>query len=199
MRIATPFMATLALMTMVDAYAQAPPPPDPDNRSAEVTISDDALQFRYFTDAGKVGVDQGTLSFGAFLGEARDVVLTAGLLVPFDFNLGRLDVRLGPQAYAALLQDENSDVFALALGAQVRLPLAPSRNMAIVGTAYYSPDVTTFGSADNVTDLEARLELRVTRSIVGMIGYRWFELDLTDAPTRRPQDEFFVGGRWLFD
>jgi hypothetical protein len=199
MRTAKLSIIACALVIMATAHAQAPPRPDSDSRAAEVALSDGTLQLRYFSEGAKVGVDQGSLSLGAFMGEERDLVLTGGVLVPVDFNLGRLSVSLGPQAYAALLQEENSDVFALALGMQARYLLARERNMAVVGSAYYSPDVTTFGSADNITDLEARLEMRVTRSIVGFAGYRWFELDLLDTRQRKLQEEIFIGGRWLFD
>jgi hypothetical protein len=113
-----------------------------------------------------------------------------------DLELGAFEIDFGPQAYAALLEEENEDVFAIALGVEARLNLVPSRALAVVGTAFYSPDVLTFGSADNVTDFAARAEIRLRERIVGFAGYRWFELDLLMREERRLQNEIFAGVRW---
>src|SRR5690606_8286401 len=98
--------------------------------------------------------------------------------------------------YAALLSDENNDVFALALGVTARLDLVRSRGLAIVGSAFVSPDVLTFGSADNLTDFMARAEIELTDRLIGFAGYRWFELDLLMRQELRLQNELFAGVRW---
>lgn len=168
------------------------------NRSAAaIALSDQTLQLRYVTDGDRVNVDDAAVSFGAFLGEERDVVLSAGLQFPTELNFGRrLAIALGPEVYAALLEEENSDVFALALGAQVRYEIARGRGLALAGHAYYSPDILTFGSADNLVDLEARVELRLARRLTGFAGHRWFEMDLLMRQERELQNELFAGIRW---
>lgn len=169
----------------------------PSERAIEVALSDEALQFRYRSDGSIVNVKQGRLYAGLFVSEDRDVVGSAALLVPIDVPLGkRLSLQLGPQAYMALLSDEeNSDVLALALGAELRFALLSERQIELVGSGYYSPDVITFGSADNLFDLEARIEARLTERAVGILGARWFELDLTTGDERTLQDELFLGVR----
>ena len=57
----------------------------------------------------------------------------------------------------------------------------------------------TFGTADNLTDLSARVELRVQPRLTVFGGMRWFEFDLTeDAGTRTLQEELFAGLSWSF-
>ena len=122
--------------------------------------------------------------------------LPAAILFDTDLELGPFQVRLGPQAYAALLNEENEDVFALAISASVRFDLIPSRGVALVGSANWSPDITTFGSADNLSDFMARAEMRLSDRVTGFAGYRWFRLDLTERERKTLQNELFAGVHW---
>jgi len=98
-----------------------------------------------------------------------------------------------------LLEEENNDVSVVSLGADLRLLLNRELGLALSGQAYYAPDILTFGSADNLTDLSARLELGLADRVTIFGGMRWFEFDLTDgAGTRTLQEELFVGLGYRF-
>jgi hypothetical protein len=186
--IATAFL-TSAVAT--PALAQT----DPVQRSIELALSEETAQLRYDTPTS-AGGENSRMFYTLFLSEERDVVGSAALLLDSDLQLGPFDFHFGPQAYVALLDEENEDVFALSLGLEARFNLVPSRGIAIVGSAFYSPDVLTFGAADNLTDFMARAEIRLNEQLVGFAGYRWFELDLLDRDERRLQNEVFAGVRW---
>jgi hypothetical protein len=192
MRIAIVLSAAFAQLIAFSSHAQSS---REEGRSLELALSNETAQVRYDTPADTGGRDS-RMFYGLFLSEERDVVGSAALLLDSDLKIGPFDVRFGPQAYAALLDDENEDVFALALGLEARLNLVPSRSIAIVGSAWYSPDVVTFGSADNLTDFMARAEMRLNERLLGFAGYRWFELDLLERQERRLQNEIFAGVRW---
>ena len=168
----------------------------PTERAIELAMSDETAQVRYIDDTEFGGQGNNELSYALFLSEERDVVGSAGVLIPSNLNLGEFEIRFGPQAYAALLSEENNDVFALAFGLDARLNLARNRGLAVVGSAYWSPDVLTFGSADNLRDFMARAELQLTNQLLGFGGYRWFELDLLERQERGLQNEIFIGVRW---
>lgn len=171
-----------------------------DTRStAEIALSNDTLQLRYITSGKLVGVDQGRLSGTFFLSEERDVVFSAGLVFPTSLEFGRLSVLVGPQVYAALLEDENQDVMSLSLGAELRYLLNEKLDLAVSGYAYYAPDILTFGSADNLHDFAARVELGLAPRVTLFGGMRWFEFDLTEGQgTRTLQQEVFVGLGYQF-
>lgn len=189
-------VAVPALLVAAEAGAQTQDAPQ---RTAEVALSNDTLQLRYTGSGELVGVDRSQFNGGFFLGEERDSVLDAGLLFPVDIGVRRLQVSFGPQAYAALLRDENDDVMAVSVGTQVRFLIDPNRGLAVAGRAYYAPDILTFGSADNLTDLSARVEMRVASQLQAFAGMRWFEFDLTDGSgTRTLQEEMFVGVGYRF-
>jgi hypothetical protein len=166
----------------------------------EVALSDESLQLRY-RDAGRnVDVGHGGRASGAlFLSEDRDIVLNGDLLFPAQLAFDRLQLLFGPRAYAALLEDENTDVFAVSLGVEMRFLIDPGSGLAVAGQAFYAPDILTFGTADNLTDLSARLELQLQPRLTVFGGMRWFEFDLiNDLGTRTLQEELFAGLSWSF-
>ena len=185
-------ICAIALFIGVPAAAQQIE--ETDGEAAELALSNDTLELRYLAkmDSG----DQGRLVGGVFLGEERDLVLDAGMMFGVDLDR-RFNLAFGPQLYAALLRDENQDVMALSLGGELRFYFDPQRRFAISGRAFYAPDILSFGSADNLTDLSARAEMQVSERVMAFAGMRWFEFDLIDGGGERTlQEEVFVGMRY---
>ena len=171
----------------------------PSGHEVDVALSNDTLELRYITGGKKLGVEDSRFSGAFFLSEDRDIVLSGGLVFPLDFNFGRLSVLAGPQVYAALLNEENNDVMAVSLGAELRFVINEKRDFAVAGRAYYAPDILTFGSADNLTDFSAQAEIEIADQMKAFAGMRWFELDLTEGGgTQTLQDEVFVGLGYRF-
>lgn len=170
-----------------------------DRPRAEIALSDDTLQLRYIDNGANIDVGRGSrVSGGFFLSESRDIVLSGDVLFPAQLDWDRLQILFGPRAYAALLEDENTDVFAVSLGAELRYELDRNSGLALAGQAFYAPDILTFGSANNLTDLSARLEIRLQPRLTVFGGMRWFEFDLTEGGQRTLQEELFAGVGWKF-
>lgn len=165
---------------------------------AQLALSNDTAEARYLTSGSKAGVDSARrISGGVFLSEERDIVFDAELLFPADLELGPISMNFGPRAYAALLQEENNDIMAFSIGAEVRFDIERRTGLAVVGHAFYAPDILTFGSADNLTDLSARAEIRLAERLIGFAGMRWFRFDLTEGGGHEDlQDEVFVGASY---
>lgn len=171
----------------------------PSGHEVDVALSNDTLEMKYVTGGSQVGVENSRFAGAFFLSEDRDIVLSAGLTFPLDFNFGRLSLLAGPQVYAALLNEENNDVMAVSVGAELRFVINEKRDFAIAGHAYYAPDILTFGSADNLTDFSAQAEIAIADRMKAFAGMRWFELDLTEGGgTQTLQDEVFVGLGYRF-
>jgi hypothetical protein len=165
-------------------------------RSAELALSNQTIELRYRAPSAIGGQPNSEVNYAVFLSEARDIVVSAALLFDTNLDFGRFQVRLGPQVYAALLEQENNDVFSLAVGGQVRYEFVRSRKIAIVGSGYWAPDVLTFGQADNIKDFTVRGEMQLADRFIGFVGYRWFELDLLMGETQKLQNELFAGINW---
>jgi hypothetical protein len=172
---------------------------EPEGSAAELALSDETLQLRYITRGDAIGIEDSRVSGTFFLSEQRDIVLSAGLLFPSTLELGRLSILFGPQVYAALLEEENNDVMSISVGTEIRFLLNRPMGLALAGQAYYAPDILTFGSADSLTDLSARLEVGIAQSLVAFGGMRWFEFDLVGGSGERTlQEEVFVGFGYRF-
>jgi hypothetical protein len=194
-----PLAALAASLALVANLAAAQESESAEDSIGELALSNDTLQLRYETVGDAVGVDGSRLSGAFFLSEERDIVLSAGLAFPAGIDLGPLSVAVGPQVYAALLEDENNDVMSVSVGAQVRFLVNRSLDLAVAGHAYYAPDILTFGSADNLTDLMARAEIGFGDKVIAFGGMRWFEFDLTTGMGERTlQEEVFVGFGYRF-
>ena len=195
MRFST-FAFVLASVVSVSALHAQQRGREDSTRAVELSLSDEAGEVRYRGPTSIGGQPDTESTYAVFLSEDRDIVGSAAILFNTDLNLGPLQLRLGPQAYAALLDEENEDVFALAISASVRFDVVPSRGIALVGSANWSPDILTFGSADNLTDFMARAEMRLSDRVIGFAGYRWFRLDLTERERNTLQNELFAGIHW---
>jgi YfaZ precursor len=167
--------------------------------TGEIALSNETLQLRYLGGAKQQVAGSSQVQGTVFLSEDRDLVLSAAVLFPVDFNLGSLSISFGPQIYAALLHEENDDIMALSVGLKARYLVLPGLKMSVGAEAFYAPDILTFGSADNLTDLSARVEFDVASNVMVFGGYRWFEFDLTEGGgTQTLQEQAFAGFGYRF-
>lgn len=192
---------TLAHLTLVVAgLAAAATCARAQDTYGEIALSDESIQLRYLrseTDA-PVGDEPGELGFGLFLSEARDIVATGHYFFEADrLRFNKLSFKVGPVAYAAMLNELNTDVFSLAIGAEIRLRFLERQELDIVGTAAYAPDVLTFGSADKLWDVTGRVEIPLTDRVIGFGGYRLFEIDLLEG-TEELEESLILGVRYRF-
>ncbi len=175
--------------------AQTPPPPE-DARAVEFSLSDRAGQFRYVTPE-RLGGIRTAVNYGFFLNENRDSVGTAALLFRSNLELGPFSLRVGPQLYAALLGNQNrDDVVAIAFGGELRYDIIRKYDIALVGSAFYSPTILAFGKLNSMTDFWARAEMRILPRMTLFAGYRWFKFNMSEEPNRTLQNAVLVGVRW---
>lgn len=191
-------MCASVLLTVI--VAGMPHPLFAQDSFGEIALSDESIQLRYLRlqDRSDIGNAPGELGFGLFWTENRDFVASSNYFVEASrLRFNRLTLMAGPVAYAAMLNTENTDVFALALGAEARFELLRRQELDIVGRAAYAPDILTFGSADQLWDVTARAELPLTDRIIGFGGYRLFEIDLLQG-TNELEESIHLGIRYEF-
>ena len=190
---------TALMMSLLASFSAIAQDATDAQSALEAALSNDTLQLRYVESGRMLGSENAQFAGAFFLSEDRDNVLSAELLFPVNLRIDRLEARVGPQVYAALLREENNDVLSMTLGIDARYMLIRSLGLAIRGRAFYGPDILTFGSADNLTDLSARVEVNAGEQIIAFGGMRWFEFDLTEGGGKRTlQEELFVGAAYRF-
>ena len=194
-------MAWLALLTTAGpALAQQ----QGDNRvstldhAVEMYISDDALQARYVRtlDLGELGPTE--VRGGFFYNEDRDLIVSGDLLtsVGDEIDARRFEVRVGTRVYGAFLALEDQDVFGVGLGGEAQYFFNRSRSTSVQLSVFYSPDIVTFGTADNIKDASVRLITRLRDGTDVFVGFRSFEIDVD--PDREVDDNMHIGFRRSF-
>ena len=164
----------------------------------EVYVSDEALQALYLRDVSVLEDRRSTLQGGVFFTERRDIVGIAGMLsnVADANRFPRWTFDVGVRGYGALLDEQDQDVFGLALGGNAHYAIGQRRQHAIAIGGFYAPDILTFGQADDIIDASVRFETEVRDGLVAFAGYRIFEFSL--AADRELDDHAHVGVRWAF-
>nr|MBO2515624.1 hypothetical protein [Gammaproteobacteria bacterium] len=193
-----------ALLAHADASAQPDRRPAQPRDSAEelqvveAYLSENALQVLYGRklDVGELGRNDARA--GVFINEDRDLIGIADML----FEVGERrrrpgwTLQIGPRAYGALISIENQDIFAIGLGGTLSYRLGRNRTAGFSITAFYAPDIVTFGNADNIKDGSVRVETRISDTTDLFLGYRIFEFDLDID--REVDDNVHVGVRHRF-
>ncbi len=174
------------------------------DHSIEVYIGENAAQVQYVRDVDVGGgIGRVQARGGVFYNEDRDLIGVADLLTPVgdrDLENNRaLQFSVGARAYGALLGIENQDIFGIGVGGEVEYFFNRTRRATSLRVSgFYSPDIMTFGEADNVTDVTARLLTRVRDNTDVFVGYRLFKIDTTMFGHRNVDDNVHIGFRRSF-
>ncbi len=165
------------------------------DHAIEAYLSDNSIQALYVRKLDISDSPLREVRAGFFYNESRDVIAVGDLLA----GVGRLDTyrrfnfRVGARAYAAFLGVEDEDVFSVGVGGEAEYYFGKSRSTWLRFSAFYAPDITTFGVSDRVTDLAMRLETSVSRGTDVYVGYRLLKIAM--PATRRADDGIHIGFR----
>lgn len=191
-------LTAAAAITLLPLLALAQDDAELGAQAVEAYLSEDAMQVLYGRDMDVGELGRNEVRIGVFLNEERDLIGIADML--FDVGEPRRrpywSLQLGPRAYGALMAVEDQDVFSIGLGGRLSYSLGRNRASSIALTAFYAPDIVTFGNADNIKDISVSLETRLSESTNLFIGYRVFEFDL--LVDREVDDNMHVGIRHRF-
>ncbi len=208
---AAPVVAALLLAGLAPALVQAQPPAPGEKSSGQTGpvgtqaidayIGGKAMQVLFMRrmDLGEFGTNP--VRAGFFIDESRDLIGLGDLLVSVGNKpeaLRHWSLRVGTRVYAALLSEQNQDIFAAAIGGSIRYFMGQNHKTSVGGSAFYAPDITTFGTADSVSDVSLRFETPLTPNTDVYVGYRWFRFNLVAAPginasDRRVDEDLHVG------
>ena len=162
-------------------------------------VSDDAFSIQYERSTIEYGVAQGRVDAGFLFTEARDLLFQGGFAIDAPTLASSFRFSFGTRAYIALQGEENNDAFALGLGVEAAYNLPSERlPLALHASAYYAPDVTTFGQGERFIDLNVDVILPVRQQFDVFVGFRFLRIDL--RPGDRDLDDQIHGGiRYSFN
>ena len=162
-------------------------------------VSDKAFSIQYERSTVEYGVAQGRVDAGFLFTEARDLLFQGGFAIDAPTLASSFRFSFGTRAYIALQGEENNDAFALGLGVEAAYNLPSERlPLELHASAYYAPDVTTFGQGERFIDLNVDVILPVRQQFDVFAGFRFLRIDL--RPGERDLDDQIHGGiRYSFN
>jgi len=187
-------LITILLIPVTNTFAGA----------IDFRLGGNMAEISYLSQVSSFGYGGADIGFGALVNEDDDVMLSGSILVSGS-NAG--DVRglhfgVGAKAYAGALDGPtgnlNADGGAIAIGARLRYVFSSAMPIAVLGEAYYAPDVTSISDYDGLSEYRFALEMEVTPSARAYIGYRNLEVSLDNRADYEVDDDAHIGVRFEF-
>lgn len=168
-------------------------------------VGGDAAEITFLTQASSFGYGGADIGFSALINDDNDLIATASILVSGSSagNVKGLHFGVGAKAYAGAIDgpgpfelDVNGG--AIAIGARIRYVFPGSAPFAILGEAFYAPEVTSISDFDGLQEYRVALELEVTPSARAYVGYRFLEVEFNRNAEYEVDDSAHVGVRFEF-
>ena len=166
----------------------------------EVALSSETAQFTFRSDSSIIGWGGSDLGLGFFYNDESDYVLDASLLqmrqasqeTPLTFGVG-------VKGYLGSLDDADENIFAFAIGGEVRYTIPGTMPMAVYGRAFYAPEITSFADTEEVIDYTVGFQIEALPQTIAFIGLRHFEVEAEDEGSYELDDSnVHIGVRLTF-
>jgi hypothetical protein len=171
--------------------------------TVDINLRDSSAQFQYISSMGRDALGKTQFHAGILYDNTNNMLGDFGLLVKDELggNAPGFSVGIGIKGLVARVSRNNStvsNVSALALGAMIRYSPPMSPRLGIVGQAYLSPNILTFGDADRYIETEARLEYEVIPQAAAYLGYRNIQFGFNSGSNATLDEGAFIGVRMSF-
>jgi len=168
-------------------------------------VGQDMAEVSFLTQTASFGYGGADIGFGALVNEYNDVIANGSILVSGSAagDVKGLHFGVGAKAYAGTLEGPTStsldvDGGAIAIGGRIRYIFPGNTPLAILGEAFYAPEVTSISDFDGLVEYRAALELEVTPSARAYIGYRRLDVTFSRDIDYKVDDEAHIGVRFEF-
>ena len=152
-------------------------------------IGQDMAELTFFTQNSSFGYGGADIGIGVLFNEYNDAIANGSILVSGSSagDVKALHFGVGAKIYGGDINGPDSSVDiqggAVAIGGQIRYVFPGSTPFAVLGEAFFAPEVTSISEFDRMLEYRVALELEVTPSARAYVGYRVMEV------------RFNVGGR----
>ena len=166
--------------------------------SFDINLRDTSAQLQYHAALGSSTLGKSEMHLGYLYTSNKNSYTDFGILVKDEVspNAPGLTVGLGIKGVLTKVNAKHST--ALALGGQVRYSAPAVPRIGFVGTAYWSPNIMTFGDADRTVETGARIEYEVIPQATAYVGYRKINVGLKNAGEAKLEEGGHIGVRLSF-
>ena len=165
----------------------------------EATLSKETAQFTFRSDSSLIGWGGSDLALGMFFNEQDDYVAQASLMQMRQASQeAPLTFGVGVKAYLGQLDEPDEDMFALAIGGEVRYTIPGTMPMALYARGFYAPEITSFSGAEEVTDYQIGFQIEALPQTIAFVGVRSFEVEVDGGDYELDDDRLHFGVRLTF-
>jgi hypothetical protein len=175
------------------------------NQSVEAYVSGKTIDVQYYRELRIEDVGPMQASAGILYNESRDLVGIFDALVYLGDQARQreIEVSVGSRVFAAFLNQENEDTLGVGFGGQAEWFFNQKRRSSLRLSAFYAPDILTFGIANNIRDYAMDLQTKIgaNRPTFAFVGFRHLEVDTVKeavSGNRNLDNEIHIGFRRTF-
>jgi hypothetical protein len=173
------------------------------NQSVEGYVSGKTIDVQYYRELRVEDFGVVQASAGAFYNEQRDLVgiFDALWYIGDEARQREIEVSVGTRVFAAFLNQENQDTLGVGFGGQAEWFFNQKRRSSLRLSAFYAPDILTFGVANSIKDAALDLQTRIGNNMFAFVGYRKLHVDTISeavSTNRNLDDEVHIGFRRTF-
>ena len=166
----------------------------------EAALTSETAQFTFRSDSSVIGWGGAELGLGLFFNDADDFVGQFSLMQRRQASKQTpLTLGVGIKAYLGQVDTVDQDIFAIAVGGEVRYTFPGVMPMSVYLTAHYAPKITSFSDTEEIIDSNLGFQIEVLPQTIAFIGYRHLNLDLDSGSSYDMDDDrVHIGVRLTF-
>lgn len=167
----------------------------------EAALTSETAQFTFRSDSSLIGWGGAELGLGLFYNEASDYIGQLSLIQRRQSSeKAPLTLGVGARVYLGQLDDIDQDVFAAAIGGEVRYTIPGVMPMSVYLTAHYAPKITSFSDSEEIFDYNLGFQIEILPQTTAFAGYRSLQVDVDNASSdyEVDDDRIHVGVRFTF-
>ena len=168
-------------------------------------VGQDMAELSFLTQTASFGYGGADIGFGALVNEYNDVIANGSILVSGSSTgeVKALHFGVGAKAYVGTLEGPGAvsldvDGGAIAIGGRIRYVFPGATPLAVLGEAFYAPEVTSISDFDGLLEYRFAVELEVSPSARAYVGYRKMEVTFSRDVDYEVDDEAHIGVRFEF-
>ena len=147
----------------------------------DITLKQDSARFSYIALVGGSTFGRTEMNTGLLYNEDKNVAVDVGLQV-IDVAGSKtpgLELGVGPRFYYLRHDKAAADAAAVALGGQLRYKLPSVQRLALIGSAFYAPRITSTLDANNMYEIGAGVAYELLPTANAYLLYRRIRADFT--------------------
>ena len=166
----------------------------------EAALSSETAQFTFHSDSSLIGWGGGELGFGVFYNNDSDFVGQVSIMQRRQASQDApLTLGVGVMTYLGMLDDDEQDIFAVAISGEVRYTFPGVMPMSLYLTGHYAPKITSFADAEEILDTNLGFQIEVLPQTIAFVGLRSFKVDANNGKSYDIDDDrLHIGVRLTF-